>query len=75
MKISFFYFESFVTAGNISERLKESVRSRESNRLKYHSGFDSGSRNLIFNGSVSVQVQDFLKFWVQVRLGFSCTKI
>ena len=48
-------------------------KNRESNRLKYRSG--SGSRNLIFNGSVPVQVQDFLKIWVQVRFGFSYTKI
>ena len=46
---------------------------RESNRLKYRSG--SGLRNFIFNGSVPVQVQDFSKIWVQVRFGFSCTKI
>ena len=39
------------------------------------SGSGSGSRNFIFNGSVSVQVQDFSKIWVQVRFGFSCTKI
>ena len=45
--------------------------SRESNRLKYRSG--SGSRNLIFNGSVPVQ--SFSKIWVQVRFGFSCTKM
>ena len=48
---------------------------RESNRLKYRSGSGSGSRNFIFNGSVPVQVQDFSKIWVQVRFGFSCTKI
>ena len=47
------------------------VLSRGSNRLKYRSC--SGSRNLIFNGSVPVQ--DFSKIWVQVRFGFSCTKI
>ena len=43
------------------------VLNRESSRLKYRSG--SGSRNLIFNSSVPVQVQDFLKIWVQVRFG------
>ena len=37
----------------------------ESNRLKYRHG--SGSSNLIFNGSVPVQVQDFSKIWVQVH--------
>ena len=37
--------------------LTESVKTRESNRLKYRSGSDS--RNLIFNDSVPVQVQDF----------------
>ena len=42
------------------------VPSRKSNRLKYRSG--SGSRNIIFNGSVPVQVQDFSKIWVQVRI-------
>ena len=30
---------------------------------------------LLFNGSVPVQLQDFSKIWVQVRFGFSCTKI
>ena len=48
---------------------------RESNRLKYRSGSSSGSRNFIFIGSIPVQVQDFSKLWVQVRFGFSCTKI
>ena len=48
---------------------------RESNRVKYRSGSDLGSRNFIFNGSVSAQVQDFSKIWVQVRFGFSCNKI
>ena len=51
------------------------VKSRESNRLKYRSGSGSGSSNLIFNGSVPVQVQDFSKIWVQVWFGFNCTKI
>ena len=50
-------------------------KTRESNRLKYRSGSGSGSRNFIFYGSVPVQVQDFSKIWVQVRFGFSCTKI
>ena len=49
--------------------------SRESNRLKYRSVSGSGSRNFIFNGSVSVQVRDFSKIWIQIRFGFSCTKI
>ena len=52
----------------------------QSNRLKYCSG--SGSRNLIFNDSVPVQVQDFSKIWVQLhqnlkvraRFGFIETK-
>ena len=35
--------------------------------------YGSDSRNLIFNGSV--QVEDFLKLCVQVRFGFSCTKM
>ena len=47
---------------------KNTLISRESNRLKYRSGSGSGSRNLIFNGSVPVQVQDFSKTWVQVQL-------
>ena len=51
------------------------IFNRESNRLKYRSGSGSGSRNFIFNGSVSVQVQDFSKIWVEVRFGFSCSKI
>ena len=51
------------------------LKTRESNRLKYRSGFGSGSRNFIFNGLVPVQVQDFSKTWVQVWFGFSCTKI
>ena len=53
--------------------IQSTVSIRESNRLKYRSG--SGSRNLIFNGSVSVQVQDFSKIWVQVWFGFSGTKV
>ena len=44
------------------EAMKE-VKTRESNRVKYR----SGSRNLIFNGSVPVQVQNFSKIWVQVQ--------
>ena len=44
---------------------------KESNRLKYRSGSGSGSRNLFFDGSVSVQVQDFSKLWVQVRFRFT----
>ena len=59
----------------VSEEVGESVENRESNRLKYRSGSGSGSRNFVFNGSVPVQVQDFSKIWVQVRFGFSCTKI
>ena len=51
------------------------VKSRESNCLKYRSDSGSGSRNLIFNGSVPVQVQNFSKIKVQVRFMFSCTKI
>ena len=48
---------------------------RKSNRLKYRCGSGSGLRNFIFNGSVQVQIQDFSKIWVQVRFGFSGTKI
>ena len=51
------------------------TKTRESNRLKYRSIYASCSRNLIFNSAVPVQVQDFSKIWVQVRFGFSCTKI
>ena len=43
--------------------------------FKISPGSSSGLRNLIFNGSVPVQVQDFSKIWVQIRFGFSCTKI
>ena len=61
--------------GNTAAKYTDSIQTRESNRLKYRSGSGSGSRNLIFNGSVPVQVQDFSKIWVQDRFGFSCTKI
>ena len=50
--------------GCINYELKNT---RESNRLKYRSG--SGSRNLIFNGSVPVQIQDFLKIWFRFGSG------
>ena len=49
-----------------TQTLAVAVVIRESNCLKYCSG--SGSRNLIFSGSVPVQVQDFSKIWGSVQV-------
>ena len=64
---SCWYAEGRFRAGTQKHEIEamREVKTRESNRLKYRSG--SGSRNLIFNGSVPVQVQNFSKIWVQVQ--------
>ena len=72
----FFLISPLTTVGSPT---RQSIchKNRELNRLKYHSGSDSGSRNFIFNGSVpglfknlgSVRVQ--LHQNLQVRVWFS----